>query len=64
MSGSCHLTERQMLKLVLNVKCLLLFSFLTEAEFGAHSRYYKGTLTQKRSFLVIFTTFRSDFRVS
>ena len=28
-------------------------------QFGAHSRYYKGALTQKRSFLVICTTFRS-----
>ena len=25
-------------------------------QFGAHSRYYKGALTQKRSFLVICTT--------
>ena len=32
-------------------------------QFGAHSRY-KGALTQKRSFLVICTTFRSYFRVS
>ena len=33
-------------------------------QFRAHSRYYKGALTQKRSFLVICTTFRSDFCVS
>ena len=32
-------------------------------QFGAHSRYYKGALTQKRSFLVICTTFRFDFCV-
>ena len=32
-------------------------------QFGAHSRYYKSALTQKRSFLVICTIFRSDFRV-
>ena len=32
-------------------------------QFVAHSRYYKGALTQKRSFLVICTTFRSDFHV-
>ena len=25
-------------------------------QFGAHSKYYKGTLTQKRSFKVIGTT--------
>ena len=30
-------------------------------QFGVHSRYYKGELTQKRSFLVICTTFRSVF---
>ena len=32
-------------------------------QFGAHSRYYKGAVTQKRSFLLICTTFRSDFHV-
>ena len=41
-----------------------IISTLTAAEFynlGVHSRYYKGALTQKRSFLVICTTFKSDF---
>jgi hypothetical protein len=33
-------------------------------QFGAHSRYYKGALTQKRSFLVICTIFRTAFHVS
>jgi len=53
-----------MLKLVLNVKYLLLLSFLTVTsdcdqvlQFGAHSRHYKGALTQKRSFLVICTIY-------
>ena len=32
-------------------------------QFGAHSRYYKGALTQKRSFLVLCNTFRADFHV-
>ena len=32
-------------------------------QFGAHSRYYKGVSTQKRSYLVICTTFRSNFCV-
>ena len=57
-------SEHGMSKLVLNVKCLLSLSFITAAEFfnlGAHSRYYNGALTQNRPFLVIFTTFRSDF---
>ena len=56
-----------MLKLVLNVKYLLLLSFLTEAEFYNFGHiqgvYYKGALSQKRPFLVICTTFRSDFHV-
>jgi len=32
-------------------------------QFGAHTRYYKGALTQKRWFLVVCTSFRSDFHV-
>ena len=54
-------TERWMLKLVLNVKYLLL-SFITAAEFYNLGRI-QGIITQKRSFLVIYTTFRSDFHV-
>ena len=53
-----------MSKLVLNIKCLLLLYFFTCSQvlqFWAHSRYYKGALTQKRSFLVISTTLRSNF---
>ena len=50
----------------IGVKYLLLLSFLTAAKFynlghiqGTY--YYMGALTQKRSFVVICTTFRSDF---
>ena len=53
-----------MSKLVLNFKYLSLLSFFDYGQvlqFGAHSKYYKGALTKKRSFLVICTTFRSDF---
>ena len=32
-------------------------------KFWAHSKYFKGALTQERSFLVIHTIFRSDFCV-
>ena len=32
-------------------------------QFGAHLRYYRGALTQKRSFLGLCTTFRSEFHV-
>ena len=55
-----------MSKLVLNVKYLLFFIFFICSwvlQFGAHSRYYKGALTQKWSFLVLCTTFKSDFLV-
>ena len=51
----------QSVELVLNVKYLLLLSFFycshQVLQFGAHSRYYKGALTQKRSFLVISDLF-------
>ena len=45
-----------------------LFNCSRVLQFGAHSRYYKCGLTQKRSFLVICTniclvTFRSSFHV-
>ena len=47
------------------MSCLL--SLLAVAEFyklgHIQGMYYKGALTQKISFLVICTTFRSDFRV-
>ena len=66
MSGSCHLDR------ALNVKIgdecqifviVIIFNCSQVLQFGAHSRYHKDALTQKRSFLVICTTFRSDFRV-
>ena len=42
-------------------------SFLTTDEFynlgHIQGIYYKGALTQKRSFVVLWTTFRSDFHV-
>ena len=41
---------------------IVIFSYCGSVlQFGAHSRYYEGALTQKRSFLVLCTTFRSDF---
>ena len=51
-------TGHRMSKLVLNVKYFILFSFLTAAEF------YNLGHTQKRSFLVLCTTFRTDFQDS
>ena len=56
------------LNVEIGVKCqifviVIFFNCGQVLQFGAHSRYYKGALTQKRSFLVICTTFRSDFCV-
>ena len=58
MSSSCHLDRASNVEI--GVECQI---FVIVLQFGAHSRYYKGALTQKRSFLVICTTFRSDIHV-
>ena len=53
-----------MLKLVLNVKYLLLLSFLTAAKFynyGHAQGIIKGSLIEEKSFLVLCTTFRFIF---
>ena len=42
---------------------VIFFNCSRVLQFGAHSRYYKGAFTQKRSFLVNCTTFRSAFHV-
>ena len=52
----------------IGVECQILFIVIffncgQVLQFGAHSRYYKGALTQKRSFLVLCTSFRSDSHV-
>ena len=66
MSDSCHLyrawnveigVECQIFVIAIFFKCGLVL------QFGAHSRYYKGALTHERSFLVIYSTFKSDFHV-
>ncbi len=66
MSGSCHLDRASNVEI--GVECqifvnLIFFNCGRVLQFGAHSRYYKGALTQKRSFFVICTTFRSNFHV-
>ena len=61
MSGSCHLDRAS------NVEIFVIVIFLNYdqvLQFGAHSSYYKGALTAKRSFLVVCTNFRSDLHVS
>ena len=59
MSGSCHLHRASNVEI--GVECQL---FIIVILCGAHSRYYNGVLTQKRSFLVICTIFRSAFHVA
>ena len=66
MSGSCHLDRA--LNVEIGVECqifvtVIFFNCSQVLQFGAHSRYYKGALTEKRLFLVLCTTFRSDFHV-
>ena len=65
MSGWFHLDIPGNVKI--GAECQIFFTVFFNCsqvlQFGAHSRYYKGALTQKRSFLVICTTFRSAFHV-
>lgn len=66
MSGSCHLDRASNVEIGVECQIFVIVIFFNcgrVLQFGAHSRYYKGALTQKRSFLVICTTFRSDFHV-
>ena len=66
MSGSCHLDRASIVEIGVECQIFLIVIFFNcdrVLQFGAHSRYYEGALTQKRSFLVICTTFRSDFCV-
>jgi len=66
MSGSCHLDRASNVEFGDKCQIFVIVIFLNcvwVLQFGAHSRHYKGALTQKRSFLVICTTFRSDFCV-
>ena len=66
MSGSCHLDRVSNVEI--GDECqIFIFAFFLNCgqvlQFGVHLRYYKGALTQKRSILVVCTTFRSDFHV-
>ena len=64
-SGSCHLDRALNVKIGVECQIFVVIFFICDwvLQFGAHSSYYKGALTQKRSFLVICTTFRSVFHV-
>ena len=65
MSGSCHFTGCKCQNWCWSQIFVTVIFFTCDwvLQFRAHSRYYKGALTQKRSFLVLCTTFRSDFHV-
>ena len=64
MSGSCHLDRASNVEI--GVECqifviVIFFNCSRVLQLGAHLRYYKSALTQKRLFLVIYTTFRTNF---
>ena len=66
MSGSCHFDRASNVKIGVEYQIFVIVIFLNcgqVLQFGAYSRYYEGALTKKRSFLVLCTTFRSDFHV-
>ena len=66
MSGSCHLDRASNVEIGVECQIFVIVIFLNcrrVLQFWAHSSYYKGALTQKGQFLVICTTFRSDFHV-
>ena len=63
-SGSCHLDSAANVEIGVECQIFVIVIFFNCDRvllFGAHSRYYKGALSKNRSFLVICTTFRSDF---
>ena len=58
MSGSFHLDRASNFEIGVECQMFVIVIFFNcgqALQFGAHSRYYKGALTQKRSFLVICT---------
>ena len=66
MSGSCHLDRALNVEVGFEWQIFIIFIFFNCGwilQFGAHSRYYRGALTQKISVLGVCNTFRSDFHV-
>jgi hypothetical protein len=58
MSGSCHLDRASNVEIIVECQIFVIVMFFTcgrVLQFGTHSRYYKGALTQQRLFLVICT---------
>ena len=65
MSGSCHLDRESNVKICVECQIFVIFFNCGQVlQFRAHSRYYNGAWTQKRSFLVTCTTFTSDICIS
>ena len=65
-SGSCHFDRSSNDEFSIEFLIIVIVMFVNCSQalkFGAPSRYYKGVLTQKKSFLLLCTTFRSDFHV-
>ena len=63
-SGSCHLESSLNVEIGVECQIFVILNCRQVLQFGAHSRYYNGAfLTEKRLFLVLCTTFRSDFHV-
>ena len=66
MSGyfSCHFKRASNVEICVECQIFVIvifFKYGQVLQFRAHSRNYKNALTQKGSFLVIFTTFRFKF---
>ena len=60
MSGSCHLDRASNVEIDVECQIFVMVTFLNcvrVLQFEAHSRYYKGALTQKRSYLVVCTMY-------
>ena len=60
MSGSCHLDRASNVEIGVECQIFRIVRFLIEPSFTILGTF-KGRLSQKRSFLVICTTFRSAF---
>ena len=66
-SGSCHFNRASNDKFSVEFwifGIVIFFNWGWVLKFGAPSRYFKDALTQKRSYLVNWTSFGSDFNVS
>ena len=60
MSSSCHLDRASNVEIGVECQIFVIVIFFNcgrVLQFGAHSRYYKSALTQKRSSFVLCATF-------